>query len=175
MQHVGLIAIIIYWVTVSSILYTYGYDSTKTISDHVATGRQKHIYTPLAIAYFLLITWFLYEWFLPNMNASDYHYILLMIGLVFLLLTFLIPRHGKNIYKHDLFATIVGSSMFVMLSTLIAREVDGVLALVSSIGLLGMLIAGGSLTKRNRRGYLQGQIFYFAILNVLILLLTYTR
>jgi hypothetical protein len=175
MQHVGLIAISIYWVTVSSILYKYGYDSTKTISDHVATGRQKLIYTPLAIAYFLLISWFLYSWFLPAMNALNYHYVLLTIGLVFLLLTFLIPRHGKNIYRHDLFATIVGSAMFVMIASLIAREVEGFVALVSAAGLVGMLVAGGLLTKRGRRRYLQGQIFYFAMLNMLILLLTYTR
>ena len=175
MQHVGLIAIIIYWVTVSSILYRWGYNSTKTISDHVATGRQKHIYTPLALTYFVLMSWFMYAWFLPSLEAGIFHYILITVAFVFLLLTFLIPRHGRYIDLHDFFASVVGTSFLIVLTSFILRDTHGLLTIVVIVWLAVMLSAGATLLRRGRAGYLRAQIFFFAVLNLLILFLTYTN
>lgn len=174
MKHVGLMAIALYWVVVGYILYKWGPDSSKTISDHVATGRQKNIYAPLAIVYLTLFSWFLFGWFLPNMNGQPYHYVLLVICVVFLFLTFLIPRHGKNIKLHDDFATVVGCSIWIVVTSIVLTEAKGAIAVLSALALLSMVTIGTLLVKRGRRYYLQAQVFFFAMLHAVILLLTYT-
>lgn len=174
MKHVGLMAIALYWVVVGYILYKWGPDSSKTISDHVATGRQKNVYAPLAMVYLMLFSWFLFGWFLPNMSGQPYHYVLLGIGVVFLLLTFLIPRHGKNIKLHDDFATVVGCSIWIVITSIVLTEAKGFTAVVGAIALLSMVTIGTLLVKRGRKYYLQAQVFFFAMVHAVILLLTYT-
>jgi len=175
MKHVGLLAIAIYWVVVGYILYKWGPDSSKTISDHVAVGSQKKIYTPLALVYLVLFSWFLFGWFLPSLNGQLYHYILLCIGVVFLFLTFLIPRHGKYIKLHDSFANVVGCSLWLLVTTLAVLDAKGLTAVVGAMALLIMMTIGVLLAKGGRRHYLQTQVFYFAMFHAIILLLTYTR
>ncbi len=173
MQHVGLLAVFIYWITVGSILYKFGIDTTKTVSDHVATGPQRKIYTPLALTYFALMNVHLFAWLLPHYDAQFYQYALLAFGMFFLLFTFLIPRHGANINKHDVYASLVGLSLLGLVSTLIFERVSGLLELLYTTLLCVLLLVGSSLMKRDRRGYLQTQVFFFAMLNILILSLTY--
>lgn len=173
MQHLGLFAILLYWVTVSLILYRFGIDSKKTISDHVATGRQRKLYTPLALIYFFLINLHLILWLLPHYDAKAYQYGILAFGMTFLLLTFLVPRHGAHIKKHDFFASIVGVSLLVLISSIIFGIVSAGWAWLYAGVLTTLLVAGSTLMKRDRRGYLQTQVFFFAMLNIFILLLTY--
>lgn len=175
MQHLGLSSIIVYWILVSSILYTWGIDTRKTISDHVATGKQKKIYTPLAITYLVLISAFLFDWFLPALNADFYHYVLLIVSIIFLFLTFIVPRHGKTVKTHDVFVTVVACAIWVMTASLVVAEVNGYVAYVSMFLLFSMLVAGVLLAKRGRENYLQTEVFYFAAFHALVLLLTYTR
>ncbi len=174
MKHIGLMATALYWVVVGYILYKWGPDSSKTISDHVATGRQKNIYAPLALVYLALFSWFMFTWFLPNMNGQPYQYVLLGLSIVFLLLTFLIPRHGKYIELHDAFATVVGCSIWLVITSIVLTEANGLTAVISALALLSMLTIGTLLVKRGRKYYLQAQVFYFAMIHTLILLLTYT-
>lgn len=175
MQHVGLVAITIYWGLVGFILYRWGIDHSKTISDHVATGKQKWLYTPVALIYLVLMTLFLFGWFLPAYDAKTYQYILLVTGIFFLFWTFVLPRHGRTFLVHDIFSAIVGSVIFVLLTSIVVGVVSGALAVMSACGLLGMLTAGTLLVKKGRKRYMQAQIFYFAMFHALILLLTYTR
>lgn len=174
MKHIGLMAIALYWAVVGYILYKWGPDSTKTISDHVATGRQKNVYAPLAVLYLALFSWFLFGWFLPNMNGQLYHYVLLTVGVSFLLLTFLIPRHGKHIKLHDAFATVVGCSIWFVVTSIVVVEAKGATAVFSALALLSMMTVGVLLIKRGRKYYLQAQVFYFAMFHAIILLMTYT-
>lgn len=174
MKHVGLFAIALYWVVVGYILYKWGPDSSKTISDHVATGKQKIVYAPLATIYLSLFSWFLFGWFLPNMNGQLYHYVLLVISVVFLLLTFLIPRHGKYIKLHDAFATVVGCSIWLVITSIVLTEAKGPTAVISALALLSMVTIGTLLVKRGRKYYLQAQVFFFAMVHSVILLLTYS-
>jgi len=174
MKHMGLMAISLYWVVVGYILYKWGPDSSKTISDHVATGRQKKFYTPLAIVYLALISWFLFGWFLPNMNGQLYQYILLAVGVVFLLLTILIPRHGKNTKLHDILATVVGCCIWFVVASIVVLTVEGLAVIISAVALLGMLTVGVIIAKTGKKYYLQAQVFYFAMFHAVILLLTYT-
>ena len=174
MKHVGLMAIAIYWIVVGYILYKWEPDSSKTISDHVATGSQKKVYTPLALVYLTLLSWFLFAWFLPNMSGQPFQYILLSIGILFLLLTFVIPRHGTYIELHDSFATVVGCSIWLFITSIVLTEAEGPTAVLSALALLSMVTIGTLLVKRGRLYYLQAQVFYFAMIHALILLLTYT-
>lgn len=175
MQHLGLTSIIVYWLLVGSILYTWGVDTRKTISDHVSTGKQKIIYTPLALLYLALISLFLFDWFLPVLHAHFYHYILLVVSIIFLFLTFIIPRHGKTIKQHDCFVSVVASSIWIMTFTLILQGVEGPERLLSLLALLCMLFAGVLLVRRGKKKYLQTEVFYFAMFHFVVLLLTYTR
>lgn len=173
MKHLGLVAICVYWVTVSLILYRFGVDSNKTISDHVATGRQRKIYTPLALTYYILLTTYLIIWFMPAQGAVAYQYFLLYVGMVFLLLTFLIPRHGKNIQVHDMFASVMGLSVLLVIITFLLGRLSGVWEALSVTVVVLLSVLGLTLMKRSRRGYLQTQIFFFAMLHLMLLTLTY--
>ena len=175
MQHLGLVAIGIYWGLVSYILYKWGVDNSKTISDHVATGKQKWLYTPFALLYLVLMTIFLFGWFLPAYDAKTYQYTLLFVGIFFLFWTFVLPRHGRTFLAHDIFSGIVGSVIFLLLSSILVGAVSGTMAVVTACGLLGMFTAGTLLVKKGRKRYIEAQIFYFAVFHALILLLTYTR
>jgi hypothetical protein len=174
MKHIGILAITIYWASVGYILYKWGPDSTKTISDHVASGKQKTVYTPLAIIYLALFSWFMFGWFLPNMNSQLYHYIALTIGIVFLLLTFLIPRVGKYVKTHDAFANIVGCTIWFVVTSILVLETEGIALILSLVTLLCMMTVGIIIIKQGRKHYLQAQVFFFAMFHAIILLLTYT-
>jgi hypothetical protein len=174
MQHVGSIAIVLFWIVISYILYKWGMDSNKSISDHVAAGKQFTLYTPSAFLYLILMGWFLYNWLLPHTQASRLDYVLLGIGLISLVSVFSVPRRDKLIRIHDRLTTILGITIFVLVASLSLKHLKGGFAISAGAALLSMLLAGTYLLTRDRKSYLQTEVFYFAMFHFLVLLLTYT-
>lgn len=174
MQHLGLLSIILFWMLVASILYRWGTDSNKSISDHVAEGMQHAIYTPGAYLYLGLMTWFLYGWLLPHLQAEWFDYSLLGVSVASLFAVFSVPRTQRLAKAHDRLTTLLGCAIFLLVGSLSYRHLDGAWANAAAVGIFTMLVSGTYLLSRGRRNYLQTEVFYFAMFHLLVLLLTYS-
>ncbi len=173
-KHLILLAVGLYWFTIFFILAKWDIDKRKTISDHMASGTPKKMYTASTLIYIPIILLFLWSWFLPTLSGSMFDYILVIVAGICLMLTSIIPREGSKALPHDLLANVLGLSLYILVAHLAFSSTSGYVRVASITILASILLIATLLREKDHRNYLLAQILYYGLMHVLIIFLTYT-
>ena len=142
MQHFILIAEALYWIPLAYILIRFGVHKHTTISDHVATGTPRKIYTPTTLLSMTFLTIFCFWWLFPEYGISWIGYALVGAAYIAIVATTLIPRVAY-ILPHDISAGLAGTAISFLLLLFVFNEnvSEGVRAIIL-VAYLIMAITG---------------------------------
>jgi len=114
MQHLVIVSELLYWVPLAWILLHFGVNRHTTISDHVACGTPRTIYTPTALLSMTLFLIFCYAWLFPAYNIGLLGYLLIGIGYTGMVITTFLPRISY-LFPYDMSAGLAGSAISFLL------------------------------------------------------------
>lgn len=149
---VGLISFIVYWVFVVHIFRKWGFDSTLTISDHIAIGDQRKHYNPRAI--FLISIFMLYVliYLLPKYNTGFISYALAFTVWIGELAAIRFPRHGKHFTVHDKLTLLVGSSVLILILVIgFSAGTNQMVHYLTGVSVTLLVIASLPIIRQQRR------------------------
>ncbi len=174
MQHLIIAAEVLYWLPLVFILVYYGTDRHSAISDHVASGTPRRIYTPTTTISMTLFLIFCFTWLFPEYGIGPAGYVLVGIAYIGMIITTFLPRISYLV-SHDTSAGLAGTAIsFLLLLFVFNESVLQSVRVVIILSYVLMATTGPLLLNKNRKNFFLYQTTYFAVFHACIVLLAYS-
>lgn len=174
MQHLGPVAIIVFWFSILYILQTWGYDLDKTLSDHVVQGKPRIAFLYVVAVTMTALIVHATVWLFAEVNVKPATYVVFAIAYVAKMVTALVPRVERNSVVHDVAASTLGILLFVTIANIaFGGDVSAFTRNVLTIAVVAMFLLGITVMKRERRYYLLLQGLYYALFSFAYVFVTY--
>lgn len=174
MQHLGLISLGTYHLSIIYILKFYGVKPKFTISDYVSSGKQRSLFIPATILTNTILITHIIFWLLPKYEAHWSAYLFISVAYLAQIAAAFMPRLKSSVYVHDALAVIAAFALLLMAASLYMESVIegslksillGVIVLMSGVGLT--LISG------DRAHYAYFQLAYHLLFSFFVIVAAY--
>lgn len=180
-KHLGLVCIVLVWVSTYALLRRHSSEPHKSISSHAAKNKTFYTLFGMAeLAITVLFGVFLFGWFIPHLQLGAAFKVVAAIGLISTVIAAIIPeRPGWQHTAHGTAAYTMATTLALSNVLLLNSPVIGVNAkIVFAISLAGMLCIA-ILSAQGKKGILGShvlalQLLYYLMYHIAMLTATYT-
>lgn len=170
----GIIAFIVAWTGMLTVIFTQGYNKQKSISLHTATSKSTilllGVLSPISMILFMVFTTY---WLTPTFNLPLLFIVLSILSFTGYILAAWFPAVGGISGKlHDIFA--YGASILLFPIAYILAASPSIASFARVMNMLACLVMVGSFAlllwhKPARKNYLYYQVVYFLIFDISLL------